>query len=79
MGAGAGLCMYTVVIKKFTFAISSPDEFLVKLGAWDRQTDGQTYTRDGETDRRTSASLSVVSLCRYVHSVFLGRIAVLRT
>jgi len=30
MDAGAGLCMYDVVVKKFTFAISSPDEFLVQ-------------------------------------------------
>jgi len=29
MGVGAGLYMYDVVVKKFTFAISSPDEFLV--------------------------------------------------
>jgi len=29
MGAGAGLYMYDVVVKKFTFAISSPDRFLV--------------------------------------------------
>jgi len=28
MGVGAGLYMYNVVVKKFTFAISSPDEFL---------------------------------------------------
>jgi len=28
MGVGAGLCMYDVVVEKFTFAISSPDEFL---------------------------------------------------
>jgi len=28
MGVGAGFCMYDVVVKKFTFAISSPDEFL---------------------------------------------------
>ena len=26
MGVGAGLCMYDVVVKKFTFAVSSPDE-----------------------------------------------------
>jgi len=26
MGVGAGLFMYDVVVKKFTFAISSPDE-----------------------------------------------------
>ena len=28
MGVGAGLYMYDVVVNKFTFAISSPDEFL---------------------------------------------------
>jgi len=28
MGEGAGLYMYVVVVQKFTFAISSPDEFL---------------------------------------------------
>jgi len=28
MGVGAGLCMYDVVVKEFTFALSSPDEFL---------------------------------------------------
>ena len=30
MGVGTGLYMYDVVVKKFTFALSSPDdEFLV--------------------------------------------------
>ena len=29
MAVGAGLCMYDVVVKKFTFAISSLDKFLV--------------------------------------------------
>jgi len=35
MGVGAGLYMYKVVVKKFTFAISSFDEFLyyVFIGA----------------------------------------------
>jgi len=28
MGVGAGLYMYVVVVQKFTFTISSPDEFL---------------------------------------------------
>jgi len=28
MGVGAGLYMNVVVVQKFTFAISSPDEFL---------------------------------------------------
>jgi len=31
MGIGAGLYMYDVVVQKFTFAISSPDEFLFTL------------------------------------------------
>jgi len=30
MDVSAGLCIYDVVVKKFTFAISSPDEFLVE-------------------------------------------------
>ena len=31
MGVGAGLYVYVVVVQKFTFAISSPDEFLLKI------------------------------------------------
>jgi len=31
MGVDAGLYMYDIVVKKFTFAISSPDEFLLHL------------------------------------------------
>jgi len=36
MGVGAGLYLYVVVVQKFTFAISSPDEFLYILSylAW---------------------------------------------
>jgi len=33
MGVGAGLYMYVVVVQKFTFAISSPDEFLLSHSA----------------------------------------------
>jgi len=29
MSIGTGLYMYDVVVKKFTFTISSPDEFLL--------------------------------------------------
>jgi len=29
MGVGTGLYIYVVVVQKFTFAISSPDEFLL--------------------------------------------------
>jgi len=32
MGVGARLYMYVVVVQKFTFAISSPDEFLLYKG-----------------------------------------------
>ena len=42
MGVGAGLYMYFVVVQKFTFAISSPDEFLFRYA--NRQTDTQTET-----------------------------------
>jgi len=40
MGVGAGLYMYDVVVKKFTFAISSPDELLLRYARLraDRQT-----------------------------------------
>jgi len=31
MGVGTGLYVYDVVVKKFTFAISSPDELLLHL------------------------------------------------
>jgi len=31
MGVGAGPYMYVVVVQKFTFAISSPDEFLFNM------------------------------------------------
>jgi len=31
MGVGAGLYMYVVVVQKFTFAISSRDEFLFDM------------------------------------------------
>jgi len=34
MGVGAGLYMYVVVVQKFTFAISSPDEFLFIICSW---------------------------------------------
>jgi len=47
MGVGAGLYMYVVVVQKFTFAISSPDEFLltpVITGPWTRPVDtGSVY------------------------------------
>jgi len=34
MGVGASLYVYDVVVQKFTFAISSPDKFLLGLCKW---------------------------------------------
>jgi len=39
MGVGAGPYMYDVVVKKFTFAISSPDEFLSSILTRGRSSD----------------------------------------
>ena len=46
MGVGAGLSMYVVVVQKFTFAISSPDEFLcLKVVV---RTETHTHTQPNE-------------------------------
>jgi len=37
VGIGTGLYMYSVVVSKFTFAILSPDEFLVQILLISRQ------------------------------------------
>jgi len=37
MGVGAGPLMYDVVVKKFTFAISPPDEFLVIMARVEKE------------------------------------------
>jgi len=47
VGAGGDLYMYDVVVKKFTFAISSPDELLSPL-------DFTSSSAIAETARRTS-------------------------
>ena len=41
MGVGASLYMYDVVVQKFTFAISSPDEFLLFLGPFKPTSNGR--------------------------------------
>ena len=43
MGVGAGLYMYVVVVQKFTFAISSPDEFLCSTAAEHHRTLAGTH------------------------------------
>jgi len=45
MGVGAGLYMCVVVVQKFTFAISSPDEFLCFLYFIVTQSDTSRHTR----------------------------------
>ena len=50
MGVGAGLYMYDVV-KKFTFAISSPGEFLVLYSMNCRPNDKLCYSRHLQTSR----------------------------
>jgi len=52
MGVGAGLYMYDVVVKKFTVAISSPDEFLFET--WPNR---QSYRR---TSRQTTDTLIAI-------------------
>ena len=52
MGVGVGLYMYDVVVKKFTFAISSPDEFLFWISC----------TRVGTTTKRNWWSLSLCKI-----------------
>ena len=44
MGVGAGLYMYGVVVKKFTFAISSPDEFLFNFNTEPRYNLTESFT-----------------------------------
>ena len=39
--------MYDVVVKKFTFAISSPDEFLLLLAIIDRSEESSLFQRGG--------------------------------
>ena len=64
MGVGAGLYMYVVVVQKFTFAISSPDEFL--LYQWKRRSQSESvclfYNYDCQ-NHPTRASATIYSPC----------------
>ena len=75
MGVGAGLYMYVVVVQKFTFAISSPDEFLSVDGggATRNYFDPHLLLTWGDTKQNT-AHVSLLSLWRvnvYVHQMKL--------
>jgi len=50
MCIGAGLCMYDVVVKEFTFAISSPDEFLYVL--WALSDTNNKERQDSKCDKK---------------------------
>jgi len=54
MGVGAGLYIYDVVVKKFTFAISCPDESLLYIG----------------TTRRIRLNPHVLRLCSLMSNYF---------
>jgi len=58
MGVGAGLYMYDVVVKKFTFAISSPDEFLLRQLTFTRSQSAANRDRSVAVTLTGSASLT---------------------
>ena len=63
MGVGAGLYMYDVVVKTFTFAISSTDEFLYKRSP--ELSNSLTGLREIWHDNSGSAMLTAVVVhCR---------------
>jgi len=62
MGVGAGLYMYVVVVQKITFAISSPDEFLL----WSPYVIGRTIIMAALWNRETSIFLP----CGFYLSIF---------
>jgi len=62
MGVGAGLYVYVVVVQKFTFAISSPDEFLYNKRIY--------HIKNQATDRKTiDARCLVFNLAFIRHSL----------
>ena len=61
MGVGAGLSMYVVVVQKFTFAISSPDEFLFTQC---QSTEGYVHSETTHFSGRVEQSVCVcVCVC----------------
>jgi len=64
MGVGAGLYMYVVVVQKFTFAISSPDEFLY----FKTKIKTNTIFHVRETPRDEDQGLETTSLLYILHT-----------
>jgi len=80
MGVGAGLYMYDAVVKKFTFAISSPDEFLLRYARL--RADRQTYLcvhRYARRDRTSTGRSIKVDRWNYAHKARLRFIHCLRS
>ena len=59
MGVGAGLSMYVVVVQKFTFAISSPDEFLLLMRSWDWVPSGDLNIRQDYVISNAKKTLAI--------------------
>ena len=89
MGVGAGLYMYVVVVQKFTFAISSPDEFLFQYGSrrpsWISVRLGHSfcglccYAKFGWNRCSSFDNIKVVTFCQFglrmpIHAPIRGRL-----
>jgi len=73
MGVGAGLYMYDVVVKKFTFAISSRDEFLsLHVGNPDIYNSSHCLSGTGRLSFR-KVIVRYCSLSRWQLAPFRGR------
>jgi len=68
MGVGTGLYMYDAVVKKFMFAISSPDEFLVLLNVkvMDPYSIAQNQFQQRETKDRHMGVILLPSLANAI-------------
>ena len=70
MGVGAGLYMYVVVVQKFTFAVSSPDEFLciavIRLFSQTLQPFSSLFLRYYDNQKRIVSDIAIFVLKRDV-------------
>jgi len=73
MGVGAGVYMCVVVVQKFTFAISSPDEFLFMVGIEENgeETNKRLSCLRGIARRTVSTEYFVVLIISYVSAIEL--------
>jgi len=84
MGVCAGLYMYVVVVQKFTFAISSPDEFLLsydkilKIDIFENFINWkirkfQNFILKLQTDCMYSVTNSILFFCNFMKSYFFKK------